>query len=384
MKRWSSLVLAALGLIVAVPAAAQAETVWLCKPGMADNPCAGSLETTVYTSSGESTVETPRRAKRPKFDCFYVYPTVSEEPGRNSDLEPDAQERAIAQYQAARYSQRCRVYAPMYRQATLASLALGGDGQAEALRTAYGDVRDAWRDYLKNHNDGRGFVLLSHSQGTRMLRQLVRKEIDPRRRVRRRLISAVLLGANVRVAKGKDVGGDFQNIPACRSRRQTGCVIAWSTFNETPPDNSRYGRSEDASPDAFGLPAGPEYEVLCTNPASLRANKERPLSTYLRSEPFPGVIGLLLVKMYGGPQPAADTPWLQPQDHYTARCVRENDANVLMLAPIDGARTLNPSPTPDWGLHLADGNIALGDTVSVVARQARAYRRQISSASWAG
>jgi hypothetical protein len=361
------------GLLAALPAAARAETVWLCKPGMEANPCAGSLETTVYTSSGESSVESPVPVKRPRIDCFYVYPTVSEEPGRNSDLEPDAQEIAIAQYQAARYSQRCRVFAPMYRQATLASLAQGGEGQAEALRTAYGDVRDAWRDYLKNESRGRGFVLIGHSQGTRMLRQLVRKEIDPKRKVRRRLVSALLLGANVRVAKGRKVGGDFRKIPACTAPRQVRCVVAWSTFNETPPDNSRYGRSEDASPDAFGLPAGPEYEVLCTNPASLRANRERPLTTYMRSEPFPGVLGALLVLMYGGPQPTADTPWLEPQDHYTGRCVRENEANVLMLEPIDGARKLNPSPTPDWGLHLADANIALGDLIALVTRQERAY-----------
>lgn len=369
--------LAVWAVAAAAPAAAQAETVWLCKPGMDDNPCRDSLETTVYTSSGASSVENPPLAKRPKIDCFYVYPTVSEEPGRNSDTEPDAQERAIAQYQASRFSQRCRVFAPMYRQATLASLAVGGEGQAEALRLAYGDVRDAWRDYLKNESKGRGFVLLSHSQGTRMLRQLIRKEIDGRKKVRRRLVSAILLGANVRVAKGKKIGGDFKKIPACLAPGQIGCVIAWSTFNETPPDNSRYGRSEDAAPDAFGLPAGPEYEVLCTNPASLGANKERRLSTYLRSDPFPGVIGGLLVLMYGGPPPRADTPWIQPQDHYTGKCVRENDANVLMIYPVEGARTLKPSPSRDWGLHLADGNIALGNLISVVRLQERTYFAKI-------
>jgi hypothetical protein len=32
-----------------------------------------------------------------------------------------------------------------------------------------------------------------------------------------------------------------------------------------------------------------------------------------------------------------------------------------------------PSPTPEWGLHLVDANIALGDLVSVVRRQIRAY-----------
>jgi hypothetical protein len=132
--------------------------------------------------------------------------------------------------------------------------------------------------------------------------------------------------------------------------------------------------AEDTS--GFGFPAGPGYEILCTNPASLGANERAPLSTYLRSEPFPGLLGALLVEMYGGPPPSADTPWLQPQDHYTGRCEQREGANVLMLEPIGDARKLNPAPDPSWGLHLADANIALGDLVAVVERQIAALPTQ--------
>ena len=104
-------------------------------------------------------------------------------------------------------------------------------------------MRDAWRDYLKHYNHGRGVVLIGHSQGSFVLRQLVAKEIDSKRKVRSKLISAVLLGGNVLVKKGSDVGGDFKHVPACRSRSQTGCVIAFSTFGETPPANAIFGRT---------------------------------------------------------------------------------------------------------------------------------------------
>ncbi len=150
--------------------------------------------------------------------------------------------------------------------------------------------------------------------------------------------------------------------------------MAWSTFNEDPPSNSRYGREPAEDTSGFGFPSGPDYEVLCTNPASLGANERRPLTTYLRGEPFPGVIGALLVRMYGGPQPSAPTAFIRTADRYTGRCERRNDANVLMIEPIGNSRRLNPSPTPDWGLHLADGNIALGDLVDTVARQSQAHR----------
>ena len=118
---------------------------------------------------------------------------------------------------------------------------------------------------------------------------------------------------------------------------------------------------------------GPEYEVLCTNPASLRRNRDRPLKTLNRSEPPPGVIGLLVLQTYGGPPPSADTPWIQPQDHYTGQCVTDNGANVLHISPVGSAQTLNPAPEPGWGLHITDVNIGLGNLMRVLHRQIVAY-----------
>ena len=77
--------------------------------------------------------------------------------------------------------------------------------------------------------------------------------------------------------------------------------------------------------------------------------------------------------MYGGPPPTADTPWLAPQDHYSANCDYTDGASSLMLSPIDGAKTLNPSPTAGWGLHLLDANVALGNLVDIVAKQGKQY-----------
>jgi hypothetical protein len=350
----------------AAPAASHADVEWLCRPGVEPNPCRESLETTVNEPGGQSHVENPPLPDDPPIDCFYVYPTVSEQPGTNANKDKDAQEIEIARYQAARFSQRCKVYAPMYRQLTLASINVATAEQRVAGgKLAYGDVREAWLDYLEHYNHGRGFILLGHSQGTRMLRQLVREEVDPKLTVRRRLVNATLLGGNVLVRKGQRIGGDFSHIPACTAADQIRCVIAWSTFNDPPPSNSRFGRSPDTDTTGAGFPTGPSYEVLCSNPASLGSNARKPLTSYMRSEPFPGVIGALLVETYGGPQPSAATPWLQPADRYTGRCEQSAGANVLMLQPVGSARKLNPAPDPSWGLHLTDANIALGEEVDI-------------------
>jgi hypothetical protein len=45
---------------------------------------------------------------------------------------------------------------------------------------------------------------------------------------------------------------------------------------------------------------------------------------------------------------------------------------VLQIAGAPGAPQLNPVP-PSFGLHLVDGNIALGDLTSLVRRQAKTF-----------
>ena len=130
-------------------------------------------------TDGTSTVSTPARqpnARRP-VDCFYVYPTVSNQLTPTATKAKDPEIISIAKYQAARFSTRCRIFAPVYRQATfpgILALPLG------SMETGYADVLQAWRSYLARDNHGRGVVLIGHSQGTIMLRQLIRKEIDPK------------------------------------------------------------------------------------------------------------------------------------------------------------------------------------------------------------
>jgi hypothetical protein len=359
--------------LVALATSAGASTTWLCKPGVSPDPCFGSLQTTVTDPSGQSHVENPANAKRPRIDCFYVYPTVSDDKSVNSDLSIDPEENAVALFQASRFSQRCRVFSPMYRQLTLQAIT-GGPLPPDAIPTAYSDVRAAWKEYMRRYNHGRGVVLIGHSQGSGMLEQLVRQKIDRFPAARRRLVSAILLGGNVTVKQGSGVGGVFRHVPACGSAQRTACVIAFSTFNETPPDNPAFGKPGPIS-DFFGLSGRTDLEVLCTNPAALRGGSA-PLHTLVPTAPFPGTLGVGIKLLYNGSPPAGPTPWVEPQDHYTGQCVQSNGANVLMISPVDGARQLTPIPDPTWGLHLSDGNIALGNLVDVVGSETKAFLKR--------
>jgi hypothetical protein len=367
----SAMVVALACVLAPSASAAKDKTVWLCKPGLADNPCnPGFATTTVAPDGAIGPVDDLMRERKPKTDCFYVYPTVSDDPTPNSDLSIDPEERSVALYQAARYSLHCRVFAPMYRQVTLAALFGGQQLTPDERLTAYNDVVAAWKTYLSKYNHGRGVVLVGHSQGTFVLRQLIHDYVDPRKGVRKRLVSAILLGGNVLVRQGSTKGGDFRHVAACESQKDTGCVIAFSTFNAPVPAETRFGRPTVK----LDLTPATGDAVLCNNPAALRGGTAQ-LRTIYPSEPFaPGTTIGLATQALGMPRPPVSTPWIQ-SEAYLGACSSADDANVLQTTPVDGAPKLNPIPDSGWGLHLADANIALGNLTNVVARQAKVWSR---------
>src|SRR5437588_6712243 len=112
---------------------ASAGTTWLCRPGMAHDPCVVTLRTTGFSALGARLgIFSPKRDRPPKIDCFFVYATVSDQPTVEANRHKDPAELSTALYQASRFSQHCRIYAPMYRQLTLAGTTAPLPAQARA------------------------------------------------------------------------------------------------------------------------------------------------------------------------------------------------------------------------------------------------------------
>jgi hypothetical protein len=359
--RFAAAIIVACMASLAVAATAGANTVWLCRPGQHPDPCTPGLSTTVYSPQLHKLGVSHPRATRAKIDCFYVYPTVSDQTTIYANLHVDPEERSIALYQAARYSQYCRVFAPMYRQVTVPALDSGHPETPALLRVPLGDVRRAFATFLRRYSQGRGFVLIGHSQGSFLLRELIAKDIDPHPALRRRLVSAILPGGNVLVKRGHNVGGDFKHIPACTSATELGCVIAYSSFNAVPPANSLFGRTTVHGD-----------QVLCVNPAGLIG--ARTVEPIFPSAPFaPGTLIAAGTALLHLTQPMPPTVWSAEPGAYSARCETVNGARVLELTALRGAQVPTPSPTAVWGLHLLDANIELGDLLTLVRREVAAY-----------
>ena len=345
---------------------------WLCRPGTTVDPCRADLTTTVVPESGAPTVQRTAVPAHPPIDCFYVYPTVSEQTGVTATLHIDPAETSVARVQASRFSQTCDVFAPMYPQITLSGLTAGARAATAAV-TAYAGVLAAWKDYLAHYNHGRGVIVIGHSQGAGMLIALLRRQVDPDPAERRLLVSAMLLGGNVTVPTGRSVGGSFQHIPACTADSQIGCVVAYSSFDQTPPADSLFGRPGQGVSNLSGSGATAGLQVLCTNPADLAGNATTPLAPYFPTRAQVAGLGGLS----GLTPPALATPWVSEPGLYAGQCRSEGGATWLQVsAPItpgDTRQIVGQTLGPTWGLHLVDVNIALGDLVDLARAEAAAY-----------
>ncbi len=346
-------------------------TKWLCKPGLTDNPCLADQSATAILPSGKLIISPSSPAKIAPVDCFYVYPTISGEPTINASLAVGFRQQEVAIAEASRFSQVCNVYAPVYRQITLSALDHPRQITLPHALIAYASVRAAFRDYLAHYNHGRGIVFIGHSQGATILIRLIQQEVDKVPSVRRRLVSALLMGGNVTVPKGKTVGGDFKHIPACSSAAEAGCVVAYSSFTSKPVAGSEFGRtSSDAG---VGLLARrrlpPSLEIMCVNPAS-------PSGGTAWLQPYIPALALTFI----GQSVPVTTPWVSFPREFTGRCETSGDATWLQVSRPGGSADHRPALTrleePILGLHILDVNIALGNLVRLVGREAAAYARR--------
>jgi hypothetical protein len=342
---------------------------WLCLPGR-DDVCSRPLPTTLLEPTGYGPLVPHAVAADPPVDCFYVYPTVSRDPGLNSDLSPGAEEQAVASIQFARFASVCRTFAPVYRSGTVAAIGaiVRGQDPRPIFAHAYGDVRAAWRHYLAHYNNGRPVVLIGHSQGSIHIIELLKTEIEGRP-VAARLLSALILGFNVEVPEGRLTGGTFRTLPLCTRRGQTGCVVTYVSFraDAPPPEGALFGRA-----------ATPGNTIACTNPAALGSGRRAPLDSYwftMRTD---------IAWSSTGPAP---TPFLRTRGLVSAACVHRGQIGYLAVSvnadPADARTDRIPGdvslfgiPAPGWGIHLVDVNIAQGDLIRLVAAQNAAWARR--------
>lgn len=341
-----------------------AADMWLCRPDLPADHCRVDLAATEIHPDRSRSVQRHAPAAAPKVDCFYVYPTVDlgvipDNHTDFSDLEPMGSTAAI---QAARLSEVCQLYAPLYRQITIGAYLGGEDAREQRLAVAFSDVADAFAHYLGQHNHGRKIVLVGHSQGAEMVVRLLRRFFDGDPALRERLLLAMPIGGLVEVPRGRLTGGTFTNIPVCSRADEPGCVVAFRSHRA----------GTDVSPGRWA--PRPGYETVCVNPASVDRNER---SFFSRT--FLPVSGRARGMFHDVDD--VRTPFVLLRDFYAGQCVDGPDgyrylavsaapaAGDARESPVElGSFTLNTA----MGLHVLDFQFPQGDLIDLVARRAAA------------
>jgi hypothetical protein len=220
-------------------------------------------------------------------DVFFIHPTTYlkgdesnaryDEPG----LPMTQIDSGVLRFQASAFNGCCRIYAPRYRQAAIGAFTHADDPAAQAAyQLAYSDVLRAFDYYMAHENQGRPFIIASHSQGSLHAERLLQERVAGTVLLQR-MVAAYVVGYYV----PEDI--ERTGIPTCREAQDTGCVITWNTVKEGATDSKREA-SRFAWIDGRYQKLG-NRKLLCVNPLNWTAAGEA--SADLNMGALPGVRG---------------------------------------------------------------------------------------------
>jgi hypothetical protein len=338
---------------------------WLCMPDRQD-ACAGNLDATELRPDGTRVeVRDTVRPGRDDVDCFYVYPTVDVRlwPASHEDFGDLRAMTYATVVQAARLRSVCRLYVPLYRQTTIGAYLWGDAERAPYRDVAVSDVVDAFLEYMGQYNQGRKIVLIGHSQGGEMVVELLKRFFDHDPAMRERLLLAMPIGWPVEVLPGKTVGGTFDTLPICTEHGQTGCVVAYRSY-----EAGRAATSGRATPHEG-------RESACVEPSVLAHGTHVMTRSFF---PVPGWYGMPGWALSLEGEGEVRTPFVMVRGVYEGRCVSRGDGFRYMAVQLREGPGIAPTPMDlkTWwlhgqlGYHLFDMHLEAGDLMDLIAQTA--------------
>ncbi len=209
-----------------------------------------------------------------KVDVFFIHPTsfiLSSDwnAGLDNTMANLGVDYGILPQQASVYNGVARVYVPRYRQASLgAQMQQKMPEQKQlALNLAYTDVKSAFDYFLQHYNQGRPFIIASHSQGTTHGVPLLQYIYQHKPQVAKRMVAAYLIGNTVTQSSLAST------LPICAKPQQTGCYLSWNAMLEGGDGHHWYKKGQP----------------VCVNPLSWKQDNQAVTAEYnLGSIPLKG------------------------------------------------------------------------------------------------
>jgi hypothetical protein len=166
-------------------------------------------------------------------DCFLICPTVylGEAGKYNADYPlPEAlQQNFIGALNMERgiYEESCTLYAPYYRQQSLAAYTVPDSVAAQYRALAYLDVRRAFKYFLAQRDSSRPFVLAGFSQGAQLCLELL-EEFGDKAEVKDKLVACYALGWPLEAGRA----AQYPWLRSAQGETDTGVIVS---FNSEAP-----------------------------------------------------------------------------------------------------------------------------------------------------
>lgn len=193
---------------------------------------------------------------------FFVHPTSYLKKAHWNGTLDDPETRRISEIvtkaNASVFSRAAEVWAPRYRQATFGAFVSDKPEARLAHELAYQDVALAFDAFVAAQPPGRGIVLAGHSQGSFIIKRLLREKVAGTP-LAKRVVAAYVIGWLVDTARDLPEMG----LPACAMPDQSGCVVSYLSFIDQA-DTAMMRRAYERFAGRTSGAAMPHY--LCSNP----------------------------------------------------------------------------------------------------------------------
>jgi hypothetical protein len=167
-------------------------------------------------------------------DVFYLYPTAWAKVNPDDPIICEIDNPIMLQQaklafdrQATAFETSANIFAPYYRQDDAGSvLAMDLEAQQEIIKSyPLSDSTAAFEYYLKHYNNGRPFILASHSQGSNVMIYILQDYMKEHPDVYKRMVAAYVLGYSIT----DDYLDENPHLTFASGSGDTGVIISYNT-----------------------------------------------------------------------------------------------------------------------------------------------------------
>lgn len=175
--------------------------------------------------------------KNKEADLFFICPTVYGGDENTFNMSLDDQEAKASFLGATNmekgiYDERCRVFAPYYRQAALNVYEMDIADREEYLELAYEDIKQAFEYYMENYNNGRPIVVAGFSQGADLSIRLL-KDCFADEDTNKLLVACYAIGWSVT----EDEIKEYKHLMFAEGESDVGVIVSFNSEAESVTDS---------------------------------------------------------------------------------------------------------------------------------------------------